>query len=146
MTLVTYVSHEMIVNLGENKGIIRPMKKLLIVLIAVAVTAGCSWENEETLYPESQICDTLDVSFALDVLPILTLNCFSCHSNANAPEFTSGFALEDHADVSASSSRIVGAINHNDGFLAMPRGGAEKLDTCSINTIEAWVNSGSPDN
>jgi len=122
------------------------MEKLMLVLIAVVVTAGCSWDDEETFYPELQICDTLDVSFAMDVVPIMAMNCYSCHSNANAPEFTSGFALEDHADVSASSIRIVGAINHNDGFLAMPRGGAGKLDTCSINTIEAWVNSGSPDN
>jgi hypothetical protein len=121
------------------------MKKLLIVLMAGMVTAGCSWEDEETFYPELQICDTLDVSFSMDVLPILSMNCFSCHSNANAPEFTGGFALEDHADVSASSDLIAGVINHRDGFPAMPRG-AEKLDTCSINTIEAWVNSGSPDN
>ncbi len=145
MTLVTNFKDEMIVNLVGNKGMILPMKKLLILILTLVVAAGCSWENEETLYPETEICDTLDVSFSMDVVPIMAMNCYSCHSNANAPEFTSGFALEDHADVSASSQLIVGAINHRDGSPAMPKG-AEKLNTCSINTIEAWVNSGSPDN
>jgi len=84
-------------------------------------------------------------SFALDVFPILSNNCFSCHSNENASEFGQGNAFEDYGDVSAASSIIIGAINHTEGFPAMPWGSA-KLDNCSIETFEAWVNSGMPDN
>ena len=121
------------------------MNKLFVVAFIIAIAAGCGWENEETLYPGPEICDTLDVSFAEDIIPILTNNCFTCHSNANAPDFTFGFGLEDYQDVSAASILIVGAINHEEGSIAMPKN-ADKLDTCLINTIEAWVNQGSLNN
>ncbi len=69
----------------------------------------------------------------------------SCHSNANAPDFSNGNAFEDYEDASAYASTMVGAINHREGFPAMPKG-ADKLDTCSIITIEAWANMGAPNN
>lgn len=107
--------------------------------------AGCYWDNEETLFPEAGLCDTLDMSYASDVVPILSNNCYSCHSNSNAPDFASGLSFEDYEDVAAYSDRIVGSINHREGFLPMPQG-QEQLDSCEINTIEAWVNQGSLNN
>jgi hypothetical protein len=121
------------------------MRKSLIFLIAVVVAVGCSWDNEETFYPDAEVCDTIDVSFSMDIQPLLANNCYTCHSNANAPEFGNGTALEEYADVSASSQIIVGAINRLPGFPAMPKG-SEKLDTCSIKTFESWVTAGKPDN
>ena len=123
----------------------KTMRKLLILPIIMLLASACYWENEEALYPEPDFCDTLDVSYSEDVVPIMTNNCYACHSNANAPDFSFGIALEDYEDVSASASSVVGAINHAAGYPAMPKG-AEKLDTCSIATIEAWVNMGAPDN
>jgi cytochrome c5 len=121
------------------------MKKILLLAAMAIFAVACYWEDEETLYPEPEICDTLDVSFAEDVAPILSNNCYMCHSNANAPDFTFGFSLEDYEDVAAASSLIVDAINHKEGITAMPKNG-DKLDTCTINTIEAWVNQGSHNN
>ena len=121
------------------------MNKNLTLIIILISAVACSWENEETLFPEDLICDTLNVSFVNDVVPILTNNCYSCHSNANAPDFAFGISFEDYNNVAASSNLIVGAINHRAGFPAMPRN-ADMLDTCSIDIIEAWVNDGSPDN
>ena len=121
------------------------MKKMCLFLILGISTIGCYWENEESLFPESEICDTLSVSFANDIVPILTNNCYTCHSNLNAPDFTNGIAFEEYADVAASAGLIVGAINHQEGFPQMPRN-RDKLDTCLINTIEAWVNQGSLEN
>ena len=107
--------------------------------------SGCYWDNEEDLFPEVGVCDTIGMSFASDVVPILSNNCYSCHSNSNAPDFTSGLSLEDYEDVSAYSNRIVGSINHKEGFLPMPKD-QEQLDSCQIKTIEAWVNQGSLNN
>ena len=121
------------------------MKKLTIYLLLLVVAAACSWENEETFYPEAENCDTLDVSYAMDIVPVLANNCYSCHSNANAPDFGSGNAFEDHADVSVSSLLIVKVINHLEGVPAMPKN-SDKLDDCTISMIESWVNDGSPDN
>jgi hypothetical protein len=121
------------------------MEKLFILLILLSFATGCAWENEKTLYPDAGLCDTLDVSYSEDVVPILANNCYECHSKTNAPDFGNGIALEDYEDVFASSNRIVRAINHMEGFPAMPQE-ADKLDTCSISIIEAWVNRGAPDN
>ena len=65
------------------------------------------------------------------MVPIFSNNCYSCHSNSNAPDFASGIAFEDHEDASAYGTTILGAIKHVEGFPAMPKGD-EKLDTCSI--------------
>jgi hypothetical protein len=123
----------------------RTMEKLVILQLLVLIATACAWENEETLYPGSGLCDTLDVSYSEDVVPILANSCYECHSKTNAPDFGNGLTLEDYEDVFASSDLVVGAINHQEGFPAMPQE-ADKLDTCSISVIEAWVNSGAPDN
>ena len=116
-----------------------------IALAGILLLPACVWDNLEDLHPDTQECDTSSVSFSMDIQPILSNNCFSCHSNVNAPSFGGGLSFEDHADVSANSDRIKGAINHNEGFLAMPQGG-DKLDPCSIMKFEAWVSAGTPDN
>jgi hypothetical protein len=121
------------------------MKIITVIAVILILVAGCYWDNVEELFPDVGHCDTLDVSFTSDVVPILRNNCFSCHSNTNSPDFANGLSLEDYEDVSAMSDRIVGAIKHNDGFFPMPQGN-EQLDSCQIETIEAWVNQGSLNN
>jgi hypothetical protein len=116
-----------------------------IALLGILLMPGCVWDNLEELYPDKPNCDTTSVSFSNDIKPILSINCFSCHSNLNAPSFGGGLSFEDHVDVAGNSDRIIGAINHEDGFQAMPRGG-EKLDPCSILLFETWAQSGAPDN
>ncbi|MFO7934813.1 MAG: hypothetical protein R6U78_12120 [Bacteroidales bacterium] len=120
------------------------MKKIISITLFISSLTGCYWDNEEDLFPVD-LCDTVDVSFSGDVIPILTNNCLSCHSNASAASFGNGITLEDYEDIAAASSRIVGAINHEDGFSPMPRN-QEKLDTCLIRIIETWVNDGVPNN
>ncbi len=121
------------------------MNKPFLFLLLWITAFGCYWENEDTVYQEPEICDTLAVSFTEDIIPILSNHCYNCHSNLNAPDFTNGIAFEDYENVAASGNLIVGAINRLEGFPKMPKG-ADKLDTCLINTIEAWVNQGSRNN
>jgi len=106
---------------------------------------GCAWDSEADLLPVENHCDTTAVSYAEDIVPLLSQNCFVCHSNANAPDFAFGIAWEDYEDVAASSRLILGAIRHEEGYPQMPKD-REKLDTCLINTFEAWHNAGAPDN
>ena len=121
------------------------MSKNIIFLLIWIAAYGCYWENEETLYPDSGMCDTTFVSYSEDIVPILTNNCYVCHSNQNAPDKTFGLALENYEDVVSYSAVIPHVINQEKGYLAMPRNTA-KLDACLINKIEAWINDGSPDN
>jgi hypothetical protein len=123
----------------------KSVRRALLFLIPLIICTSCYWENEETFYPGSAECDTTAVSFAQDIVPILTSNCLTCHSNTNAPDLAFGIAFEDYEDIAASSGMIIGAINHLEGYPQMPKN-REKLDVCLINTFEAWVNQGSPDN
>ena len=124
-----------------------PFRGLIIGLVVWLLPglSGCVWENKEELFSGTEPCDTTMVSFSDDIVPILANNCYSCHSNLNAPSFGGGLSLEDHADVARSAERIIGAVNHADGFLPMPQG-MDKLDPCPVNLLEAWAEAGTPDN
>ena len=106
---------------------------------------GCYWSSSEVIYPPVALCDTLDVSYTMDVLPILSSNCFECHSSQNASEFGNGILLEGHENTSSLAPYIVGAIQHSEGFVPMPLD-KPMLDSCDIQKITAWVNQGSKDN
>ena len=121
------------------------MKKWCLLIILPIIIVACYYDNEETLYPETDVCDTIEISYSSDIVPILSTNCYTCHSNINAPDFGSNISLEDYADVSNRSFDILGAISHEDPYTPMPKDRI-KLDDCLINKFEAWVNQGSPDN
>jgi hypothetical protein len=89
-------------------------------------------------------CDTTNVTFSGTVMPILQNKCQGCHSGT-AP--SGGVNLTFHAGVAvvANNGKLVGVINHAPGFPAMPQGG-QKLPSCEIAKITAWVNSGAPNN
>src|SRR4030095_5875704 len=114
---------------------------VLVILIAID---GCYYDVEEDLYPSNTICDTSLVTYSQTVRPILDNKCMNCH-NPSASMGT--VVLENYTDVMkyVNSGQLVGAINHDPNYNAMPQGEA-KLDDCTILKIETWVLSGSPEN
>jgi len=121
------------------------MYRILLFALSLLFLSGCVWDNVGDLLPMEDLCDTTNISYAGDIVPLLSNNCYLCHSNANAPNFAFGIAWEDYEDVAASSRLILGAIRHEEGYPAMPKNRA-MLDSCLILTFEAWYNAGSPDN
>lgn len=123
------------------------MKRLTISLSTIAIFLlsfiSCYYDNEEALYPTlNNACDTTNVTFSGTISLILSNNCNSCHSNANA-SFGGGIHLEAIADVITNSSRVVAAIKQTGPF-PMPPGG--KLNSCSIAQFDIWVRNGMPNN
>lgn len=122
--------------------------KRIITSIAIAAIfsfffVSCYYDNEEALYPTlTTTCDTVNVTFSGTITPMLSNNCYSCHSNANA-SFGAGIHLQAFADVSANSAKIVAAIKRTGPF-PMPPGG--KLDACSVSQFDIWVKNGMPNN
>ena len=88
-------------------------------------------------------CDTSQFTYSKTIAPMMQLYCVGCHSSSSAP----GGSLADYASVSntAVNGRLIGDINHNSGYNAMPQGGSQ-LSTCQITQIENWVASGAPNN
>ncbi|MFO7722477.1 MAG: hypothetical protein R6V49_04555, partial [Bacteroidales bacterium] len=124
-----------------------PMKLLSFAtffLLMVIAVLGCTRDNEEDLSGNLDDCDTLQVSYANHIAPLMTASCNSCHSAA-APlggVNTSGYA---GLSVVAGNGKLKGAVNHLPGFSAMPQG-QPQLDSCALKRINAWINQGYPDN
>lgn len=104
----------------------------------------CTKDNKKDLFP----CGSLaNISYSIDVQPILEASCYSCHNNANATIFSGGRKFEDYQDllVYARSGSLVCSVDHGDGCVAMPLGQA-KISSCAISKIEAWVDQGAKEN
>ncbi|HUM50235.1 MAG TPA: hypothetical protein PK431_00420 [Chitinophagales bacterium] len=132
------------------------MKKLIsislfivIVIVSLTVTNACYYDKEDILYPE-QPCDTSKtVSYSNDVVPILSVNCYNCHSLVNAPVYGENLILEGYVNLRTymllEPETLENSINQNGKALNMPRGAA-KLAKCSISDIEIWVKQGARNN
>jgi len=121
--------------------------KFLILSCSIALIAlfqsGCKYDIEDELYPPT-VCDTTDVSYIADILPILDLNCLGCH---NPVDLEGGITLEPHAELQifALNGSLVCSLEHDPACSAMPDGG-EQLSSCSIDKIKSWVNDGALEN
>jgi len=119
-----------------------------LITTGLMFQTGCYYDKEEELYPP-QNCDTSNVTYSSTIAPILSNRCFGCHSNANAQNFGNGISFEGHTNIAGylttSTEIFLGAINHTDGYPAMPPS-SPKLTPCNISQIENWIADGYPDN
>jgi hypothetical protein len=86
----------------------------LLVFAAVAVTvASCAKESEQALMAQqtNNTCDTLNMKYSINVVPILSANCYSCHANGIV---NAGVILDSYSNVlqNATNGNIIGAITH----------------------------------
>jgi hypothetical protein len=121
----------------------------IIILLVSLTTTSCYYDKEEILYPDAPCDTTKQFSYANDIVPILSLNCYNCHSQVNAPIYGEGLVLEGYPNLRRylldEPDKLVNSIKQNGQALAMPRG-ASKLDKCSISDIEVWINQGQKNN
>jgi len=121
------------------------MKQVLfsVATVVVLVLASCSKDVDEVLNPIDN-CDKEAVSFQQDILQIFNTNCNACHSAASN---FGGITLDNYDDAKkvVDGARLLGAINRDEGFSAMPQG-ASKLSDCSIDKVAAWIADGAPNN
>lgn len=114
------------------------------VFLGIVYLTACSKANEEELLQNAGGCDTVNVSYSADVLPIISSNCYSCHGNGNEE---GGVSLEgyDNLKFFADNGDLEGVITHSPGYPAMPLN-QPKLSDCEINIITAWINAGAENN
>jgi len=124
----------------------KPVKIILPIIFFLTVYYSCYYDKEELLYPQLfAICDTTNVTFKSSITSILGNSCYSCHNNSVASTYGGNIKLQDYADVKANINRVYGAINHLNGYSAMPKGGGS-ISSCAIRTIKIWMDAGSPNN
>ena len=117
---------------------------LSLVFLLMSLLQSCYYDNAEDLYPQPPACDTINVSYADDVWPIINANCTGCHSGG-APAGNIYLDNYDNIVIAADNGSLLGTIRHESGYSPMPKGGT-KLSDCNISIIEKWVDDGTPDN
>jgi len=141
--------------INKTKKMTTKSKYLLFIaaglLFAGSFFSSCYYDNNEELYG-TIICDTVDMSYTADILPILENSCLTCHSATSAGVLGGGNNLEGFDNLSnyivpgdALNSTFYASVEWISGTSFMPVGG-EKLSSCDIAKIKSWINMGATNN
>ena len=122
------------------------VKNIFFVFLSILLLNSCNYDNEESLYGISD-CDTNFVSFEMDIYPIISSHCTTCHAG---PSPSAGLALETYEQIKSSAlngsySGMINRIEKPEGTpLGMPPN--YRLELCQIQMIKAWVEQGALNN
>lgn len=121
---------------------------LLFFLLSVFLIA-CYYDKEEEIYIEEFVYvnyDTVTVSYATDIEPVINNNCYSCHGSSN-PQ--ANIRLNGYSNFSEyalrADSKLLCAIKHESSCSPMPQPFG-KLSNTSIIKIEKWIFDGASNN
>jgi hypothetical protein len=114
---------------------------MFILVLGILFPSGY-YDKEETLYPFLK-CDTTNVTYSQSIVPILSANCYTCHTTGNP---NSTIVLDSYTSVLVyvTNGKLIPSIDHTGPF-PMPKGGS-MLDPCSIEKIKKWVANGAHNN
>lgn len=118
---------------------------LFLFVIAGLFVTACNKDDDDT--PVTTECDTTGITYTNGAAAIINASCATagCHNTGTMSTFAMGNYTEAFAAV--GFGRIIGAINHQAGFLPMPYPeGTAKLDQCDIDKLTAWINAGALEN
>jgi hypothetical protein len=127
-------------------------KKLSRVFLFLTFVAICiiscskSNNNKQSVPPPPPVCDTANMKYATDIVPILQNNCYGCHGIGNTSG-SAGILLEGYSNIKpyADLGTLKGVITHATGYVGMPYL-KPKLDSCTLNKILDWIGQGNPNN
>ncbi len=123
------------------------MKKITVLaFIILSIISGCTFNNEDD-YFKGYVCDTVNMNYS-QVNSIFQENCVSCHNK----DFNNrGIILDSYEGIVAAedSDRLYKAVNHLPGngirIIFMPYQ-LNKLPSCPLAKINAWIKKGMPQN
>jgi hypothetical protein len=91
-------------------------------------------------------CDSVHVTFAQNIYPVIQNYCLGCHTTGSALGNTdlTGYSK---VLVQVTNGKLMKTIQHQTGpgIVAMPYGSAQ-LSACTIAKFQTWVNGGAPNN
>lgn len=124
------------------------MNKFLIAVVGslALIALSCSKTSEQALDPSTSSCDTVNMKYSANVVPILQSICYDCHS-LTTNGISGGIILEGYSNLKfrVDNGDLIGAITHAPGYTPMPFE-LPKLSDCDINTIRSWINNGAQNN
>jgi hypothetical protein len=119
------------------------LSTITIIICLLPLLQKCTYDKE-AMVAASGCPDTLNISFAIKVEPLLRANCFSCHGNGAS---LGNISLDTYDEIKnlAINGHLLGAISHAAGFAPMPAG-ADKLSDCNITAVKTWIEEGAQNN
>jgi len=126
------------------------MKRLIVIVSLLFILSGCYNDKYQQVFPNAVSCDTTNVAYSKDIVPILTANCAisgGCHDAAGSA--ISGHDYTSYAGIKAVATYdflVTDIIGHpTTGHNSMPKNGS-KLPECDIDKMIRWVNEGALNN
>ena len=117
-----------------------PLTQEQINLIALWIQQGA--QNNSC---EPSACDTIDVTYSGNIVPILQARCNSCHSGST-PSGGLNLTQWSVVNTAAANGTLEGSVRHlADPFIPMPPSGP-RLSDCRIRQIQLWIAQGAPNN
>src|ERR1700761_7326809 len=96
--------------------IIYTMKKVVFLLVVVITSIcwfGCEYKKEVTAFPTT-VCDTSNVRYSVEIVGILSANCYPCHGSSVANANGGGNMLEGYNNLKpyANSKELLYVVQH----------------------------------
>lgn len=130
----------------QENLIINTMKRFIIYLAVICLSGllfnSCYYDTEEELYKFSNpACDSINVTYALTIAPIIQTSCASCHSGASP---SGNLSLQNYGEVvtGVNSRNLYARITST----ASPMPPAGLMEDCKIKQIKKWIDAGVPNN
>lgn len=126
------------------------MKTIINIIIPTLLMAsglsGCYYDSEEELFQfvVDPDCNTVEATYAADILPILEAYCIRCHRN-DRQDGNVNLEGYQHTKVYADNGALYGSTNHESGYAAMPTSG-NKIPFCEIEKMRIWIENGAANN
>jgi len=120
------------------------LTNLFFAMLIMEMVSSCTYDKSDEPQPEvPEVCDTLNVSYSTDIMPIIMFNCaisFGCHvSGGSAPgDFMSYADLKAKADNGTLKNRVVVSKNMPPTYSEGPTALADS----SIQKIDCWIKDG----
>lgn len=89
-------------------------------------------------------CDTVNVTYAGIIKPVLELNCVGCHSPANL-QGDIDLSTYSQLKVYIDNGSFIGSIRQESQYAPMPPNNL-KLSDCNLRQIEIWLEEGAKNN
>ncbi len=127
-------------------NILAPLATIILSIFLILINS-CTHDTESISdLGNSNNCDTTNVTYSVSIKGILENNaCLSCHSGTAVDG--GNVVLDNYSGISqyAANGKLYGALNHESGYPAMPKGG-DKLSDCNLRKIKIWIDDGFQNN
>jgi hypothetical protein len=112
----------------------------LLFFLVLCSIAGCYYDNVEELYPDGSPCDVSNITYSLDIKPIIDTNCAisGCHvAGTGRVNLTTYAGLKQVVDDGRLVTMVIQQKN-------MPP--TQPLSKCQMDKIQAWIGQGALEN